>query len=56
MKGFKLFPGLATDEECQSIIDSCDRVPDDRLQNRWEIKSFTIPQTLRDKAQKCLGG
>ena len=55
MKGFKLFPGLATDEECQSIIDSCKRAPDDRLQNRWEIKEFEIPETLIEKAQECLG-
>ena len=55
MKGFQVFRNLATDEECQAIVDSIDRQEDDWLQNRWEVKKFEIPQSVIDKAQKCLG-
>lgn len=40
MFGFKVFKKLATDEECQHIIDSSDRKDDDWLQNRWEVKKI----------------
>jgi len=53
--GFKVFRNLATEEECQYVIDSIDRKEDDWLQNRWEVKKFDIPPSLVDKAQDCLG-
>ena len=55
MYGFKVFRNLATEEECQYVIDSIDRKEDDWLQNRWEVKKFDIPPSLVDKAQECLG-
>lgn len=55
MYGFKVFRNLATEEECQYVIDSIDRKEDDWLQNRWEVKNFDVPPSLVDKAQECLG-
>jgi hypothetical protein len=38
MKGYKVYKNFITDEECQQIIDSCNKQESDHLQNRYEIQ------------------
>ena len=55
MKGFKIYKDFITDEECQQVIDSCNKKESDHLQNRYEIQEFEVPQTVLDKSQQILG-
>ena len=48
MKGFKLYKNFITDEECEAVINSCNKKESDHLQNRYEIQEFEVPQTVLD--------
>ena len=48
----KCLKNYLTDEECKYIIDSCKNKP--RLQNRYEITEFSLPDSVKDKLKETL--
>jgi hypothetical protein len=48
MKGYKVYKNFITDEECQQIIDSCNKQESDHLQNRYEIQELPVLRGQRD--------
>ena len=48
----KYLKDYLTEEECKYIIDSCKNKP--RLQNRYEITEFTLPDSVENKLKETL--